>query len=92
MRTSHFAHLDDERSVLRTLVGKIERELDYLPQSAASQLVELRNYWADLVNRLALGPAPDLRTCPTCGRPGMRTATRCGFCWAKLEPPQPSAS
>lgn len=42
--------------------------------------------WAELVAFLALGPAPELRTCPSCGSSGMRDATRCGHCWRKLEP------
>jgi hypothetical protein len=24
------------------------------------------------------------RNCAACGKPGMATATRCGFCWTKI--------
>ncbi len=83
--------MEDPRADLRTIVGKITRELDYLPPPSNNQLGELRTYWAELVDRLALGPAPELRDCPSCGKSGMRAATRCGFCWTKLEPPTPQA-
>ena len=42
-----------------------------------------------------LGPIPEVRDCPHCGRVGMRAATVCGHCWKKLpplvEPPQDAA-
>jgi hypothetical protein len=46
----------------------------------------LRASWVALVDQLALGPAPATRECPVCHGIGMRAASRCGFCWAKLEP------
>ena len=46
----------------------------------------LQTAWRDLVERLALGPAPELRTCPTCGQIVMRAATLCGHCWHRLTP------
>lgn len=52
-----------------------------LPESS---LAELNLEWAKLVNVLALGPAPDVRACPTCGNTVMRLATRCGYCWRAL--------
>ncbi len=48
------------------------------------QFPALRTSWERLVTWLALGPAPQLRDCPKCGRSGMRDATLCGYCWEKL--------
>lgn len=87
MKTSHFADREDGRIELRAIVRKIDRELADLPRPATPALEELRADWAELIERLALGPAPELRACPSCGRIGMRGATRCGYCWMKLVPP-----
>jgi hypothetical protein len=46
--------------------------------------------WAELVEFLELGPAPELRACPFCGSVGMRAATRCGTCWRKLSTAPPA--
>lgn len=32
---------------------------------------------------LALGPEPETRPCPVCGKLGRKNATVCGYCWAK---------
>lgn len=87
MRHSHALGTEDDRVVLRALVGRIEHDLADLPSPEQRVLEQLRRDWAQLVERLALGPAPELRECPVCGRAGMRAATRCGFCWTKLAPP-----
>jgi hypothetical protein len=71
---------------LRDVVATIEREVSALSPPAATAL---RTSWAELVNLLALGPAPQLRECPTCHHSGMRAATVCGYCWTKL-PPMPA--
>jgi hypothetical protein len=70
-----------DRSVatLRTLVTAIERQFTVVPPPE-----ELRAAWAEMVDVLALGPPPELRTCPTCGEIGMRAATRCIRCWSSL--------
>lgn len=47
----------------------------------------LRSAWGRLVDVLALGPPPQLRTCPHCGGTCMRAATRCSTCWKDLVPP-----
>jgi hypothetical protein len=65
---------------LRTIVGAIEREIVQAPPSAS-----LQASWTELVNTLALGPAPQTRVCPKCHGVGMRAASRCGNCWASLE-------
>ncbi len=41
----------------------------------------------ELVKDLDLGPEPELRDCPHCKHTGLKAATRCGRCWAKLTPP-----
>jgi hypothetical protein len=70
-----------DRSVatLRSLVTAIERQFAIVPPPE-----ELRAAWAEMVDVLALGPPPELRTCPTCGEIGMRAATRCMRCWSSL--------
>jgi len=79
-------------SRLRATVATIEHEISRLP----SQVTEddggnppnaLGASWADLVEQLALGPEPEVRECPVCKHIGMRAATLCGYCWAKLTPP-----
>jgi hypothetical protein len=64
---------------LRTIVAVIEQEIVQVPPTPA-----LRAAWAELVEVLALGPAPQTRECPACHGIGMRTASRCGHCWASL--------
>jgi hypothetical protein len=82
---------DAARRNLRALVTTIDREITQLPVAGAGSdgnpaAVGLRASWTELVAVLALGPAPETRQCPVCGGTGMRTASRCGQCWAKLEP------
>ena len=70
---------DKSAATLRELVTAIERQFAAVPPSTA-----LRAAWDEMVHVLALGPAPELRTCPTCGEIGMRAATRCVRCWSRL--------
>ena len=76
-----------EKSVatLRSLVATIEQQFAVVPPPEP-----LRVAWAELIDLLALGPPPELRTCPTCGEIGMRAATRCMRCWSSLAPLPPS--
>lgn len=69
-------HPDAARSRLRAVLLQIEGEL------GASRPAS----WQNLVDLLALGPEPDLRSCPSCGRQVMRAARRCGYCWNELRP------
>ena len=71
----------DSGGALRAAVALVEKELLVENGSLA-----LRGAWRHLVETLALTPPPELRECPCCGRTGMRAATRCGYCWAALEP------
>jgi hypothetical protein len=72
----------DPRDVARAALLQVEEQLALANCSAA-----ILEPWAALVAALALGPAPELRDCPSCGKAGMRAATRCGYCWLALIPP-----
>ena len=94
MNGERFPHRDADTVRLRTVIAAIDRELSLLPRSpgdggAASE--PLRRSWAELLELLALGPAPETRLCPICGHVGMRAATLCGNCWSKLSPPAADA-
>jgi hypothetical protein len=87
---------DAEASLLRLLSADVEREMAVVfgpgPPDARLTAGALRASWAKLVAALALGPAPELRDCPTCRRDCRRAATLCGNCWTKLMPaPVPAA-
>jgi hypothetical protein len=77
---------------LRPIVENVDREMARLLARPDSDTSALLASWAELIEFLALGPAPELRACPFCGSVGMRAATRCGTCWKKLVPPAPPAS
>ena len=76
---------DTSVATLRSLVAAIEEQFAVVPPPE-----QLRAAWAEMVDVLALGPPPALRTCPTCGEIGMRAATRCMHCWSSLAPLPPS--
>jgi hypothetical protein len=79
---------DAARDNLRTIVGVVDQEITRLPAGDGNQATdELRASWTTLVKLLALGPVPETRECPACHGTGMRSATRCAHCWAKLELP-----
>lgn len=91
MREAPFEPSESDRVILRTLVSDIDRDLSCLAREAPraehrSAIDALSASWARLVQLLALGVAPELRVCPRCGQSGMREATRCGYCWASLDP------
>mgnify|MGYP001234658303 CR=1 FL=1 len=71
---------DQAVSKLRSIVATIEHEIVQAPPTAA-----IRAAFTELVDTLALGPAPATRICPKCHSVGMRAASRCGNCWASLE-------
>jgi hypothetical protein len=70
----------------------LERQLSELAlvlqsPEAKKAMSGVRDSWTAFVDLLAL-PAPvALRRCPVCKHIGMRTATRCGYCWTALVPP-----
>lgn len=73
-------HPDARRSNLRAIVS----EMDAALVDAGTE--PIRAAWQRLVAALDLGPEPAVRSCPRCGKLGMRAATRCGHCWADLAP------
>jgi hypothetical protein len=72
-------YTDAAMAQLRTAVAAIDQEIAQTPPSAT-----LRAAWSELVEVLALGPAPHTRECPVCHGVGMRGASRCGNCWTAL--------
>jgi hypothetical protein len=82
---------DGARDNLRVAVAAVEREISRLPATIDSNPAPegLRASWSELVKLLALGQAPETRACPVCSGTGMRAASRCAHCWAKLEPLAP---
>lgn len=75
--------IEPSRSVLRTLVARVDLELSKLagPESSgAAKVAELSGAWASLVGALALGPEPALRACPSCRRSILQEAVRCRYC------------
>jgi hypothetical protein len=69
----------DPRTRLRTLIAAVDREL-----VAGTAAAGLTSAFAALVEALALGPEPAMRSCPACQAPCRAEAQRCGFCWALL--------
>jgi hypothetical protein len=69
--------VDDEMSSLRNWAYS---------ETARAAVRPLLTAWDGLVIALGLGPEPQTRLCPVCNEPGMREATRCGYCWTKLTP------
>ena len=80
------SYTDQAVTKLREIVAVIEQEIQQRPPTPA-----LGAAWTRLVAVLALGPEPQKRECPTCHAMGMRAASRCGNCWAALEPLPPLA-
>jgi hypothetical protein len=92
MSTSAFPDLEPAGTGgLRAVVETIDSEIAGLVGPANTGTHRLAIAWAELVRLLSLGPAPEVRECPSCGRSGMRAATRCGYCWTAL-PPLPAAA
>jgi hypothetical protein len=84
MSNAHYT--DAAVTKLRAIVAAMDREIVQAPPAAA-----LRAAWAELVEVLALGAAPETRECPACHGIGMRAASRCGHCWAALKPLETSS-
>jgi hypothetical protein len=74
------SYSDEAIAKLRVAVDVIEREVLQSPSTPAFHAA-----WTELVALLALGSAPETRECPSCHAIGMRSASRCGRCWAALE-------
>ena len=96
MIKEEFPGPDPARSRLRAAVASVTDAFAKMPtiSGASSSSVaerELHASWTALVDLLALGPEPALRECPSCGKSGIRNATLCSNCWAKLTPPSHEA-
>lgn len=80
-----------DANLTRGFLAEVERNLAELDESNPTDLTDrvalLRESWLRLVQHLALGPAPLVRTCPACNGSIMRAATRCVHCWTKSMPP-----
>ncbi|HKY34477.1 MAG TPA: hypothetical protein VJN18_00945 [Polyangiaceae bacterium] len=75
--------LDPPRSKLRTLAASVERHVSELNAGDGSVGAKgLDIAWRALSNALALGPEPELRSCPHCSRRIPCEATRCRYCMA----------
>jgi hypothetical protein len=73
-------------------IAQVERDLE-----AIRQPVDALGGARDNARKAALGlgelaalfhegapPIVAMRACAACGKPGIATATRCGFCWTKI--------
>jgi hypothetical protein len=78
-----------ENARLRTIIATIDHQLAHRDEK---QTVELTRAFAELVQVLALGPEPEVRTCPSCHKTVRLAATLCGYCWARLTPITPQKS
>ena len=81
-----FESADAEQARLRAAVEAVGHFIARLPSAHAGPDRGLPEAWAELVKVLALEPARQLRDCPRCGHAGMRDASLCVHCWARLDP------
>ncbi len=90
MNKQQIAGPDAARSYLRSVVETVDYDISHLDQAGTGEpygtIEQLRKHWKELVSLLELGPEPEYRECPSCRSTGIRSATRCGFCWIKLPP------
>jgi hypothetical protein len=80
-----------ENSDARGVMRRIEEDVEELGQAGMAgeggRLVErLTSDWSELLSLIGPMEDPFTRDCPSCGRMGTPGATRCGYCWAALEP------
>ena len=81
---------EDDCAALRPAVALVESDLarleaqrDLEGYSRASE--QLAASWHSLVSLMALGTAPEMRSCPHCGYRILVQATRCIQCWKQSE-------
>ena len=73
-------------------IALVERDLEAIRQpvdALADARATARKAALGLVDLAALftdgsEPIAGKIDCPSCGKPGMAAATRCGFCWTKI--------
>lgn len=92
-KTSALSLREADRVALRPVVAEIESEMASLQTQASSDTnaqtaARLTSHWRRLVDILALGTPPELRSCPHCGYSINSAATRCIQCW-KQSPGKP---
>ncbi|MBZ0234362.1 MAG: hypothetical protein K8M05_18680 [Deltaproteobacteria bacterium] len=86
-------HPDARRHALRLLGRDIDAALARLRSNGDggagddAAIASVETAWRAFGALLDLGPDPDVARCPSCGATGMANATRCGHCWAPLDPP-----
>jgi hypothetical protein len=82
---------EPERARLRSLVSDVDREFSAMfAAEGAPAAPRLLDAWKQLVARLDLGTAPDMRRCPFCRRSVPAIATRCRYCMKSSSAESPS--
>ena len=79
-----------DRAVLRPVVAELESEFANLHARAhgdtdSQTAARLTSQWRRLVDIMALGTPPELRSCPHCGYGINAAATRCIQCWKQSQ-------
>jgi hypothetical protein len=79
-----------ESSSVRAAMLRVQEDVEDLRRAGTGgdgqRIAHLESDWNDLVELIGPLADPLTRACPSCGRMGMPNATRCGYCWATLEP------
>ena len=99
MSKTEWDEFQPEQARLRALVQSVDKEISgAFSRGVATEAPRLADAWQPLVSGLALGTAPDLRSCPFCERRVPSVATRCRYCLKSSDaahpagdPPAPSA-
>lgn len=81
---------EGERAALRPAVALVEGDVARLEAQRdlagyAEAAGRLATSWQGLVSLMALGTAPELRSCPHCGFRIFIKATRCVECWKQSD-------
>ncbi len=72
--------IDPIRTRLRVLVAQVENALGKLRTEETDSKRDLEQAWVSLVEALALGHEPEVRSCPFCQRAILHRAVRCRYC------------
>ena len=77
-------------SILSQAITRVGDSIATLSSAAdptvATRVAELSTSWSALVQLIAEPPTASMRKCPRCSHMGLSAATRCGYCWVKLDP------
>lgn len=90
MANRYFDARDEKNANPHVAIDSLDGQLAQLASSSAPDgdaIAKLRASWTVLLELLAIDRPHEVRVCPSCRHVGMRAATRCGHCWAKLSPP-----